>query len=144
MADPLSDLVHEYEAQQRWARGEMPNFSNDVVDQLTCGYGYLDDFGNWQFPLYPAERYLELTREREVLIQQAMKPRFFGLMSARSREEAIEHLEGFDWSEYSLIALTGGLDASRVEALLALCKVPDTSDVKLSSSDAEILDGDFE
>jgi len=144
MADPLSNLVHEYEAQQRWARGEMPSFSSNVVDMLTCGYGDLDDFGNWQFPLYPAERYLELTREREVLIQQAMKPRFFGLMSARSREEAIEHLEGFDWSEYSLIALTGGLDASRVEALLALCKVPDTSDVKLSSSDAEILDGDFE
>ena len=64
--DPLINLVHEYEAQQRWDRGEMPSFSSNVVDMLTCGYGECDDYGNWQFPLYPAERYLELTRERRL------------------------------------------------------------------------------
>jgi hypothetical protein len=36
------------------------------VNMLTCGYGECDDYGNWQFPLYPAERYLELTRERRL------------------------------------------------------------------------------
>jgi hypothetical protein len=64
--DPLSEMVHEYEAEQRWARGEMPGFSSNVVDMLTCGYSECDEHGDWQFPLYPAERYLELTRERRL------------------------------------------------------------------------------
>jgi hypothetical protein len=59
--DPFSKLVHEYEAQQRWQRGEMPNFSTNS-NGLTCGYGECDNYDNWQFPLYPAERYLELMR----------------------------------------------------------------------------------
>lgn len=54
----LVDLVCEYEAEERWARGEHPGFSTGICESLTCGYGKLDDYGYWQFPLYPAEDYL--------------------------------------------------------------------------------------
>lgn len=64
--DPLSQLIHEYEAEQRWARGELPFFSTNILDQLTCGYGALDDMGFWQFPLHPAEDYLEQVREKRL------------------------------------------------------------------------------
>ena len=54
----LVDLVCEYEAEERWARGDDPSFSTGICESLTCGYGKLDDYGYWQFPLYPAEDYL--------------------------------------------------------------------------------------
>ena len=60
----LEDLVHEYEAQIRWARGDVASYSSNIVDQLTCGYGKLDSSGEFQFPLRPAEKYLELDRAR--------------------------------------------------------------------------------
>ena len=61
----LVDMVCEYEAELRWARGDDPSFSTGLCDNLTCGYGKLDDYGYWQFPLYPAEDYLAKYKERE-------------------------------------------------------------------------------
>jgi len=58
--DQLILAVHEYEAQQRWARGEQPMFSTGYDGLLTCGYGKLDWSGEWQFPLCPAEYYLAI------------------------------------------------------------------------------------
>lgn len=60
----LEDMVCEYEAIQRWEAGQDPSFSTGVCESLTCGYGRLDDYGYFQFPLYPAEKYSMLTRER--------------------------------------------------------------------------------
>lgn len=54
----LKDLIHEQEALNRWKAGEHPSFSSNLNDDFTCGYGKLDAYGNWQFPLYPAEDYL--------------------------------------------------------------------------------------
>lgn len=56
--DALTDLVCEWEAQQRWQRGEPPSFSSDLADQITAGYGELDEYGNWQFPLFPGVDYV--------------------------------------------------------------------------------------
>lgn len=60
----LVDTVREYEALKRWESGEKPTFSTGICESLTCGYGKLDEYGYWEFPLYPAEKYLELNRER--------------------------------------------------------------------------------
>lgn len=57
--NPLVEIVREYEAQCRWARGEKPNFSQGICGSLTCGYGEIDDYGYWEFPLYPAGDYVE-------------------------------------------------------------------------------------
>ena len=51
----LTDLVVEYEAKRRWEDGELPSFSTGICGSLTCGYGKLDDYGYWEFPLYDAE-----------------------------------------------------------------------------------------
>lgn len=64
--DPLVMMVCEHEAQLRWESGEIPCFSSDVADQLTCGYGDLSYAGYFQFPLYPAELYLEKIRVNEI------------------------------------------------------------------------------
>lgn len=63
--DPLVAMIHEQEALRRWAAGEEPGFSSGVCDSLTCGYGKLDHNGYWEFPLYPAEEYLELCNQRD-------------------------------------------------------------------------------
>jgi hypothetical protein len=57
MATDLVELVCEFEAIQRWERGEAPGFSTGICDGLTCGYGECSFGGYWQFPLYPAEDY---------------------------------------------------------------------------------------
>lgn len=62
--DPLVEMVREYEAQQRWQSGELPSFSSDLADQITAGYGDLDEWGNWQFPLFPGVYYLEELNQR--------------------------------------------------------------------------------
>lgn len=41
-----------------WEEGIEPSFSTGIASgELTCGYGKLDEYGYWEFPLYPAERY---------------------------------------------------------------------------------------
>ena len=62
--DEFVDLVHEYEAERRWAAGEHPGFSLGICGSITAGYGQLDQNGYWQFPLYPGEQYLNLQKER--------------------------------------------------------------------------------
>jgi hypothetical protein len=32
--------------------GIKPRYSHDIGENLSCGYGKLDDYGFWQFPLY--------------------------------------------------------------------------------------------
>lgn len=52
-------MTIEYEACKRWANGQDPNFSTGVCGELTAGYGELDEYGYFEYPLYPAEHYLE-------------------------------------------------------------------------------------
>ena len=47
-----------------WQQGRLPGFSTGICESLTCGYGKLDIYGYWQYPLRPAEKYLELTANR--------------------------------------------------------------------------------
>lgn len=65
MIDPFVDMIFEQEAIARWNNGEEPRFSSGVCDDLTCGYGELSQWGYWQFPLYPAEKYSKLLKKRK-------------------------------------------------------------------------------
>lgn len=64
MDDPFVDMMFEQEALARWKNGEEPKFSTGVCESLTCGYGELSEYGYWQFPLYPAEKYSQLLLNR--------------------------------------------------------------------------------
>lgn len=61
------------------------------------------------------EERIQAARER--MIEAAMKPRWFGLVRPRTREEAIAWLSADFWGEYSLLSISGGLLASRLTAL---------------------------
>lgn len=60
----LTDLVAEYEAVKRWDAGEIPMFSYAISDELTCGFGRCDNYGFWEFPLYPADDYSKKLRNK--------------------------------------------------------------------------------
>ena len=58
--DPLEELLNKHTAIKRWEAGECPSFSKNIYEELTCGYGELDRYGDWEFPLEPAEHYFKL------------------------------------------------------------------------------------
>lgn len=37
--------------------GNVPTFSTGICERLTCGYGELDGYGYWEFPLVPGDAY---------------------------------------------------------------------------------------
>lgn len=62
----------------------------------------------------------KIKRDRELMIEEAMKPMRFGplvLRRARTHDEAIAVLSADSWSAYSLRVLEGGYWASQVENL---------------------------
>jgi hypothetical protein len=92
------------------------------------------------------DRYLQarkdrIAKEREELIHKALQPRRLGFFffPAKTREQVIEEFEEDTWSEYSLAAIRGGLNADKVKELLALCRAPGGGSVRLSAEDAAIL-----
>lgn len=72
MSTELEDMVKEYEAIRRWNAGELPSFSSNIAEFLTCGYGKLGSYGEWEFPLYPAELYAERLKKRLTSAQDAV------------------------------------------------------------------------
>lgn len=46
-------------AEELFKGGRKPAFSSNICEELTCGYGELSQYGDWQFPLYPAEDYIK-------------------------------------------------------------------------------------
>jgi hypothetical protein len=54
------------EALRRYQAGEMLNFSTDIEGWLTYGYGHLDEWGFWEYPL----RYNHLRPEHKKLVDE--------------------------------------------------------------------------
>lgn len=50
---PLDD--REQKAREMMVAGIKPGVSSDIADNLTYGYGFLDQFGYWQYPVYEDE-----------------------------------------------------------------------------------------
>ena len=42
-------------AAKRLRHGDKPTFSSGLECELTCGYGKLDEWGYWEYPLYIIE-----------------------------------------------------------------------------------------
>lgn len=60
-----SENENAEKAYAMWEEGIEPSFSTGIADrELTCGYGKLNEYGYWEFPLYPAERYLPANLSR--------------------------------------------------------------------------------
>jgi hypothetical protein len=68
---------------------------------------------------------------QEPLIQKAMKPKWFGLVKGKTREEATAHLENWDslFGKYHLAKLSGCIQASRADDLRKLCLLNIEGDV---------------
>lgn len=60
--DAFMDAVYEAEAQRRWKTGENPSFSTGICEMVTAGYGAIDQYGYFQYPLYPGHAYLSMLK----------------------------------------------------------------------------------
>lgn len=79
---------------------------------------------------YIEQRNARIAAEREPCIQEAMKPGWWGLRPARTREQAIDYLRSSDqWSDYHLAELTGIAYYDRVLKLKALAELAGTGTV---------------
>lgn len=88
------------------------------------------------------ERNAYIMKKQEPLIQSAMKPKLFGLIKAKTREEAIAHLKDGDiFSKFNLAKLYDGYRASLVEDLYkaSLLALGNGREVQLSSEAAGII-----
>jgi hypothetical protein len=67
----IADLTHqEYElnkdiAYKRYAKLEQPTYSTGVCDSTTAGYGALDKYGYWEYPLEVDQGTLEIIPREE-------------------------------------------------------------------------------
>ncbi len=56
--------------------GHKPSWSQSIVEQYTCGYGYLDFNGFWQFPLWDeavkAENEWEEKRRKSIKLKKLL------------------------------------------------------------------------
>ena len=50
----------EIEAIRRFISGEKPSYSHSIAEYITAGYGHLDEYGEWEFPLCVDQDTLEI------------------------------------------------------------------------------------
>lgn len=65
--DMITSLIQQKEAKKRYDRGDTLQFSTGIDERMTYGYGELDKWGFWEFPL----RYNYLRPEHKMLVDQA-------------------------------------------------------------------------
>jgi hypothetical protein len=86
-----------------------------------------------------AKRKAYIISLQEPLVQKAMKPRLFGLIKAKTREEALAHLQGDIWNDFNLAKLCDGYRASLVSDLYKAAKLAGEGNVRVSSEQAGII-----
>ena len=47
-------------AYEKYEAGEVPSYSKGICDSVTAGYGRLDDYGYWEYPLIVDQFTLEI------------------------------------------------------------------------------------
>ena len=74
--------------------------------------------------LWVDEHFKYILKLQEPLIQKEMKPKWFGLIKGKTREEATHHLECSDiWSKFHLAKLADTYRANRIEELAKAAEV---------------------
>lgn len=100
---------------------------------------------NANIVLIACEQYIEeynarLLAIQEPLVQREMKPKWFGLVPGKTREEAKTALGHDLWNKYNLSRLQFDYVSSNVARLRELCLAPGANDeITLSAEDAKIL-----
>lgn len=100
---------------------------------------------NANIVLIACEQYIDELNTRllalqEPLVQREMKPKLFGLIPSKTREEAKRALGHDLWNKYNLSRLQFDYASSRVGQLRELCLAPGANDeITLSADDAKIL-----
>lgn len=98
-----------------------------------------------QVVLAACERYIDKLNKKlmalqEPLIEEAMKPRWFGLVAGRTREEAKAYLGHERWNRYNMARLQFDWATRHVLALRKLCLAPGVDNhVTITAEDADIL-----
>lgn len=90
---------------------------------------------------YLDEQEEKLLKMQEPIIQKAMKPKWFGLVKGKSREEAVKYLEesAYIFGKYHLLKLTGCIDYSTIDNLRKLCLLKMDGEVFVDEFAADIL-----
>ncbi len=90
---------------------------------------------------YLDEKAEELLKMQEPIIQKSMKPKWFGLVKGKTREEAVKHLEeGANlFGKYHLLKLTGCIEYSTIDNLRKLCLLKMNGEVFVDDFAANIL-----
>lgn len=60
------EIAAQLEAKRRHDAGERVNFSTSIEGTLTYGYGALDDYGFWEFPL----RFEYLSADQQAVVRR--------------------------------------------------------------------------
>lgn len=78
---------------------------------------------------------------QEPLIQKAMKPKWFGLVKGKTRQEATAHLENWDslFGKYHLAKLSGCIQTSSADNLRKLCLMNMQGDILVDDFVASFL-----
>jgi hypothetical protein len=78
---------------------------------------------------------------QEPSIRKSMKPKLFGLIKGKTRQQATAHLEnaGGLFGKYHLAKLSGCIEVSKVEDLYKLALLADTRHVVVSADVASLL-----
>lgn len=53
-------LANQDKAYEMYKAGEKPTYSHGICESVTAGYGKLDDYGYWEFPLIVDQHTLEI------------------------------------------------------------------------------------
>ena len=86
-----------------------------------------------------AKRKAYILKLQEPLVQKEMRPKLFGLIKAKTREQALAHLQGDIWNDFNLAKICDGYRASLVEELYKAAKLAGERDVRVSSEHAGII-----
>lgn len=91
-----------------------------------------------EFLLREHNRVLQM---QEPLIQKAMKPKLFGLIPGKSRDEATKYLREntSKFGPYWLASLSGCIEVSKVKDLLALAELAGERSVMVSEDVARYI-----
>ncbi len=88
------------------------------------------------------KHYAYIMKLQEPLIQREMKPKWFGLVKGKTRDEATAHLECSDiWSRFHMVKLCDTYRANRIEKLLKAAEVAHKfgRDLNVDAEDLMIL-----
>lgn len=79
----MNEVQKQNEAKRRYDSGEKLCFSTGIEEELTYGYGALDEFGFWEYPL----RYNYLREEHKNIVDAVTYGERYGYRKSSTNEK---------------------------------------------------------